>query len=589
MLKAIDIFGVEFPFRVSGYQKFKTKTGGTFFLIYLICILFYFIYGIYDYFYYGKYTTIYWEENFLNNEVNLKDQEFLFAVLDLGGYIKNDTFKIESFYVNQNVQNAIKKKNCEKEEFNFDKDINYLNKNLYCFDHKINETITTDIYKRKEIRLKISPGKNFTVFKNYQIRIVNPISLFEGNQVEKYLGMNQILLSPDTRFVVQYYLEKQIYINDDDIILGNNKTKVVTNLKWFSIVNFARNKTDEKDPYFELIFKQTDKVIVEYTIIVRIHTVLLQMISMATTLLSNVKAIVFVLNLDKSKQNIFQEIFHINNFKKEKEDKDLKIPKDIEIKIIPKKSELKENSERINLRQYVNELFPNSNNYVSKDIYSKEDDNQNKKRESMQDILMKKKKVRDKWSSSKMQINNNKELFNNDIENNGDRINKNIIDEDNKLIKEKMINIHEKYPTIRGKIDYRGDKRFVRNIFSYIYLYLTCNRKRINEVKRLKAIIDKEFSISLNIYSQIKKTKKLEIIENLVFNKNEKILLDYISLPILNVDKDIDKKEIGNPDISYHLESIFNKYIEINGKKKKKDIEYKIIQFFRNKIDEIEK
>ena len=49
------------------------------------------------------------------------------------------------------------------------------------------------------------------------------------------------------------------------------------------------------------------------------------------------------------------------------------------------------------------------------------------------------------------------------------------------------------------------------------------------------------------------------------------------------------KNEIGNPDNSYHLESIFNKYIEINGKKKKKDIEYKIIQFFRNKIDEIEK
>ena len=97
--------------------------------------------------------------------------------------------------------------------------------------------------------------------------------------------------------------------------------------------------------------------------------------------------------------------------------------------------------------------------------------------------------------------------------------------------------------------------------------------ERINEVKRLKAIIDKEFSISLNIFSHIKKTKKLEIIENLVFNKNEKILLDYISLPILNVDKDIDKNEIGNPDNSYHLESIFNKYIEINGKKKKKDIE----------------
>ena len=154
---------------------------------------------------------------------------------------------------------------------------------------------------------------------------------------------------------------------------------------------------------------------------------------------------------------------------------------------------------------------------------------------------------------------NNKELFNNDIENNGDRINKEIIDEDNKLIKEKMIFIHEKYPTIGGRID-RGDKRFVRNIFSYIYLYLTCNRKRINEVKRLKAIIDKEFSISLNIYSQIKKTKKLEIIENLVFNKNEKILLDYISLPILNVDK-IDKNEIRNPDNSYHLESIFNKYV----------------------------
>jgi hypothetical protein len=585
MLKAIDIFGVEFPFRVSGYQKFKTKTGGIFFLIYIICMLLYFIYALFYYFYYGQYITFYWEENFKSNEVNLKNQEFVFGILDLGGFSKNNTITINSSNIWPTGNSPIQKKNCEKEEFDFDKEFNYTNKNLHCFDHKINETITVDTYRRKLIRYTITPGKNFTIFKPYLIRGIYPISLYDGNHVEKFLGMTQIFLSPEIKFVIQYYLEKQIYIYDDDIFLGNNKTKVVTNLKWYSILNYARNKTDEKDPYIELNFKQTEKVIVKYTKRVRLHNLLLQWISMATTLLSNLRAFVFILNLNKAKQNIFEEIFNINYSNKEKEDKDLKIPKDIEVKSNSKKSELKEISERINLRQSVNEFFPNSNNYVSKDIYLKEDENQNKKRESMQSNLMKKKKEREKRSSSKMQMYNNKELFNNDIENNGDRINKEIIDEDNKLIKEKMIFIHEKYPTIGGRID-RGDKRFVRNIFSYIYLYLTCNRKRINEVKRLKAIIDKQFSISLNIYSQIKKTKKLEIIENLVFNKNEKILLDYISLPILNVDK-IDKNEIRNPDNSYHLESIFNKYVEINSKLVKKDIENKIMQFFRNKIDEI--
>ena len=48
-LKSLDIFGVEFKFRDEKYEKFKTKTGGCFFILYLIGIFSYFLWGILNY------------------------------------------------------------------------------------------------------------------------------------------------------------------------------------------------------------------------------------------------------------------------------------------------------------------------------------------------------------------------------------------------------------------------------------------------------------------------------------------------------------------------------------------------------------
>lgn len=94
MLRKLDLFGIDFTLRTNNYAKFKRKTGGVFFLIYLMGIFLYFFYGIYDYFYFPNFETIYYEESFKGNEVNLFDQEFTFGIHDYNGNIRNKELEI---------------------------------------------------------------------------------------------------------------------------------------------------------------------------------------------------------------------------------------------------------------------------------------------------------------------------------------------------------------------------------------------------------------------------------------------------------------------------------------------------------------
>ena len=603
------MFGVHFTFRTGNYENFKTKTGGIFFLIYLIVIIFYFTFGLYNYFINSHYEALYWDESFFENEINLKDQEFFFGITDLNQHIPKKELKIIGRYESLNKTYEIKERNCTNEDFNFDEKINYKNKNLYCYDNKINETITVNTYSKKQIIYEFKPGekaKNNSLLNFYKIQGVYPINYFKGEN-HKVLGMNEMILIPYISYNAHFYLEKNIYINDDELFFGKNTTKVITNVYRLAIYNSQRNVEDKESPFLTVRLRQRNKVKVKYTKRKRLYTVLLEMISMATTLLVNFRAVVSLLNLKKAKQNIFEEIFHLNAYKKyEEKDKKIHIEipsfnpnrnpnvnKEIEIKIIPDpKDKDKDNSERRNLHQSnnlnqsnkggIDNIFSNNNNnndwifQENFELRPRENEEERIRRERIQFVLR---------NNKREKINRNTDNNNNNNNNNNDQNNENEIKE-NKEIKEKMNLIIKNYPTIGGKSNYKNDPRFVRNIFYQLYLYITCEKKRLNEINLMNEIIDEEFARYMNIHNFIQRGKRLEVIQDILFDKNEANILEYIALPLLSFEKKENKnKKFVNKSLD-NVDGIFEDYNEINKKNRKTVIERKLVDFFRNKINE---
>ncbi len=135
------------------------------------------------------------------------------------------------------------------------------------------------------------------------------------------------------------------------------------------------------------------------------------------------------------------------------------------------------------------------------------------------------------------------------------------------------------YPTIKNDKNYQKDPRFVRNIFFYLYLIITCNKKRLKKVNNLFDIIDKEFSESMNIYSFIKNREKLLVLENILFNSEDKILINFISQPLLNLEKEKEEKN-SNENLDY-IEIICIKFNNLKMKQNKTDIEKKLLNHLK--------
>ena len=79
--------------------------------------------------------------------------------------------------------------------------------------------------------------------------------------------------------------------------------------------------------------------------------------------------------------------------------------------------------------------------------------------------------------------------------------------------------------------------------------------------------------------------RKLKVIEKIFFNPNQKFLFDFIALPLLNVDKEIKEKENNNNNNFDDVEMILKEYNDIEKKFRKTDLEKKLLEFFRDKLN----
>ena len=75
------------------------------------------------------------------------------------------------------------------------------------------------------------PKEVVTNINKTYINIVYPINYDKGNKyIEQIIGINRIDLDPATHINFQVYLEKNIFITDDEIFSGKNHTKTILEL-----------------------------------------------------------------------------------------------------------------------------------------------------------------------------------------------------------------------------------------------------------------------------------------------------------------------------------------------------------------------
>ena len=114
--KKFDKFGENFSFNYNGYNKYSTRMGGCFFLIFIIIALFFFIINFIHFCKKENYSIQYYSYHSKPEKIK-PTRNFAFGVAcenrnDLGGIFVNKFFSVSINYINNRISNLIKTEKC---------------------------------------------------------------------------------------------------------------------------------------------------------------------------------------------------------------------------------------------------------------------------------------------------------------------------------------------------------------------------------------------------------------------------------------------------------------------------------------------
>jgi len=235
-LKYFDMFGVNFNFSLSKHEKFKSKTGGMWFLNYLLFVTTISIYLIRNYFINPKYIISKIEKSIDNvneksEEISLKEENFTFAIKlpKIPNSNKDGDFHLK-------VNHVIKKYG------NISKDLYFLDKIEKDSYEKIYDEITNTTKFIKNIKEKRCEEKEFYT---YDINLIDKIFLLNNNQdfLRCYDIQNDSTLAGNFYDDTFKYIAASVYMkkekfNDTSILESSNDLRI----EMFSPLVIINNK-----------------------------------------------------------------------------------------------------------------------------------------------------------------------------------------------------------------------------------------------------------------------------------------------------------------------------------------------------------
>lgn len=144
-----------------------------------------------------------------------------------------------------------------------------------------------------------------------------------------------------------------------------------------------------------------------------------------------------------------------------------------------------------------------------------------------------------------------------------------------------------------NKITNKNNNQFTINLFEFLYMkfFNFCNNKKINNKKILYEKCKSKLFCKMDIIEYIQYTRKLELIYYIILNKKERIIINYLKNPYVNLKNELNFYENINLDLYYEIFS--NKEINdiilaynyiINQDDNKNYIKKKIKKFVFNQL-----
>ena len=592
-IKNLDYFGVYYTFHYKENDRFQSVTGGIIFIIYIFFILIYMYVNSLNFIQKKNMSLIYYDRRIDRPYyISFKNYSNNFAIgLDCSGLSDGrslyDYLTLDLQFISQNRTNTTSKvrtytdiplHNCKIEDFvGFEKEFeqNNLNK-YYCPDnnsYEIGGFYTDTIFNYFQIT--VQSKKNTTeyweniedILINYECRyeiyyIDTTINVYDYDKpVKQYLNQGYAILKPNSYIKHNYFFKRIEFKSGENFFFDSYKTKYFIGYSQTESYNrdLTYNRYDNKYNDFNIFGKfflrSDNKDNIARRKYDKINDYLAQISTVISLSFLLVYAFVFKVNYFFSNLYLMKNVFNFNlNDQLYVKKNDITLFKSNNNIYNFSVNENKLNSE-MNLNYNSNKLLENYNQ--NKYLFLK---NKSRKEKFISNIIIKKRK-----SNSLLQVNPN--------------ISKKL------SINQKIIK--------NNKITNKNNNQFTINLFEFLYIkfFNFCNNKKINNKKILYEKCKSKLFCKMDIIEYIQYTRKLELIYYIILNKKERIIINYLKNPYVNLKNELNFYENKNLDLYYEIFS--NKEINdiilaynyiINQDDNKNYIKKKIKKFVFNQL-----
>ena len=554
-IKNLDYFGVYYTFHYKENDRFQSVTGGIIFIIYIFFILIYMYVNSLNFIQKKNMSLIYYDRRIDRPYyISFKNYSNNFAIgLDCSGLSDGRSLynylTLDLQFISQNRTNTTSKvrtytdiplHNCKIEDFvGFEKEFeqNNLNK-YYCPDnnsYEIGGFYTDTIFNYFQIT--VQSIKNTTeyweniedILINYECRyeiyyIDTTINVYDYDKpVKQYLNQGYAILKPNSYIKHNYFFKRIEFKSGENFFIDSYKTKYFIGYSQTDSYNrdLTYNRYDNKYNDFNIFGKfflrSDNKDNIARRKYDKINDYLAQISTVINLSFLLVYAFVFKVNYFFSNLYLMKNVFNFNlNDQLYVKKNDITLFKSINNNNNFSVNENKLNSE-MNLNYNSNKLLENYNQ--NKYLFLK---NKSRKEKFISNIIIKKRK-----SNSLLQINPN--------------ISKKL------SINQKIIK--------NNKITNKNNNQFKINLFEFLYMkfFNFCNNKKINNKKILYEKCKSKLFCKMDIIEYIQYTRKLELIYYIILNKKERIIINYLKNPYVNLKNELNFYENKNLDLYYEI------------------------------------
>jgi len=557
LIKNLDFFGVYYTFHYKENDRFQSVTGGIIFLIYIFFISIYMYVNSLNFIQKKNMSLIYYDRRIDKPYyISFKNYSNNFAIgLDCSGLTDGRSLynylTLDLQFISQNRTNTTSKvrtytdislHNCKIGDFEgFEREFNENNLNkYYCPDnnsYEIGGFYTDTIFNYFQIT--VQSKKNTTdywenikdILINYECRyeiyyIDTTINVYDYDKpVKQYLNQGYAILKPNTFIKHNYFFKRIEFKSGENFFFDSYKTRYFIGYSQTDsydrdlTYNRYDNKYNDYNVFGKFFLRSDNKDNIARRKYDKINDYLAQISTVISLSFLLIYAFVFKINYFFSNLYLMKNVFNINLneqllIKSEKYDISLFKSNNNNLSLI---KDNKLNSE-INLNNESNKILENYNQ--NKYLFLKNDE---RKKKFLSNIVVKKRKSN---SFTQLDPNFSKKYF----------INQKIIKNN------KIRNIN-------------NNNQFTINLFEFFYIkfFYFCNNKKINNKKILYDKCKIKLLCKMDIIEYIQYTRKLELIYYIILNKKERIILNYLKNPYINLKNELNFYENKNLDLYYAI------------------------------------